>query len=148
MTTLLQPKSYRLAITLDNHVYQLYFRSEEERDAMGRIAAALTGNDLSAGVVRNRIKRNNATHSTLPVGITEAVGQRSRGKLYMKTRKDKPLGRFSTWIDDVAVHSYYGNKRSRNEALSELIQRRLAWIAECRRKESPRNRGLGDVILS
>jgi hypothetical protein len=132
MTTHLQPKSHRLAITIDNHVYQLYFRSKEERDAMGRLAAELTGNDLSAGVVRNRIKRNNATHSTLPVGITETVGQRSRGKHYMRTRKDKPLGRFSTWIDDIAVHSYYGNTRTRDEALSELIKRRLAWIAELR----------------
>lgn len=121
---------FRLCICLDGQMRQIYFKTESERDEFGAAVSAFLGSDTSAGIVRGRIKRGNAKHNDLPVGITETKFNTRNGVRTYQTKSGKPTRKFLTGVGNGKFKSvHYGEHKSRDQALSEIIKIRLAWIA-------------------
>lgn len=123
----------RFHTSIEGKKIQIYCRHQETYDSLVAEVAHMTGTDLSAGIIRNRIKNPNSKNHNLPVGISESKGERSKSKdggpRIMKTRKGNPVGRFMTWLGKKSFACTYGDKRTRDEALNVVIQARLDYIA-------------------
>lgn len=121
---------HRLHLVIEGHYVQLYFDTAEEREAYRFEAAKMLGFNTDAGLLRNSVKDARAKDQSLPIGISEIVGERhkvTKAKV-LKTRKGKAIGRFSAWIGNKLIARRYGNKRDRDQALAEIVQVRLEYV--------------------